>query len=49
MLKIVHSVSSTVSKYISPSQINLIFITYTKNKFNEIENCGNFGKVRWQG
>ena len=37
-----------VSKYILPSQINLIFITYTKYKYIEIENCGNCGKVRWQ-
>ena len=42
-------VSKSVSKYISLSQINLIFITYTKYKFIKIENCSNCGKVRWQG
>ena len=40
---------SVASTYILPSQINLMFITYTKYKFINIKNCSNCGKVRWQG
>ena len=46
---LVNAIEKLPSKYISPPQINLIFITYTKYKFIKIENCGNCGKVRWQG